>query len=176
MPIYSLGERRFSHSSDEWFIAPSADIIGAVRLGHQANVWFNCVLRADNEVITIGDRCNVQDGSVFHADRNAPLTLEDNVSIGHKVMLHGCTIGAGTLIGMNAVVLNRARIGAGSIVGAHSLVPEDKVFPDGVMLMGSPAKVVRELRPEEKIRVLGIAQNYVDRAARYRLELKLESA
>ena len=176
MPIYFLKERHFTHASDEWFVAPSADIIGAVHLGHQANVWFNCVLRADNEAIHIGDRCNIQDGSVLHVDRNAPLTLGDDVSIAHKVMLHGCTIGPGTLIGMNAVILNRANIGAGSIVAAHSLVTEDKVFPDGVMLMGSPAKVVRELRPEERARALATAQNYVDRAARYRLELKLESA
>lgn len=176
MPVYSLGECRLELVSDEYFIAPSADVIGSVRLGHQANIWFNCVLRGDNGVIHIGDRCNIQDGSVLHADRVAPLHLEDDVSIAHKVMLHGCRIGAGTLIGMNAVILNNARIGAGSIVGAHSLVPEGKEFPDGVMLMGSPAKVVRELRPEERTRVLATAKGYVERAARYRRELKLESA
>lgn len=176
MPIFSLGERRLTCASNEWYIAPTADIIGSVRLGHQSSVWFNCVLRADNADITIGDRCNLQDASVFHVDSNAPLTLADDVSIGHMAMLHGCSIGPGSLIGMGAVILNHARIGAGSIVGAHSLVPEGKEFPDGVMLMGSPAKVVRELRPEEKERILRTARGYADRGAHYRRELKLESA
>jgi len=176
MPIFSLGERRLVCASDEWFIAPGADVIGNVHLGHQASIWFNCVLRGDNAAITIGDRSNVQDGTICHVDRNNPLTLAEDVTIGHKVMLHGCTIGPGSLVGMNAVVLNRARIGAGSIVGAHSLVPEDKVFPDGVLLMGTPAKVVRELSSEEKERILLTAKGYIARSVEYREQLRLEKS
>ena len=174
MPIFSLGERRLMCDSEEYFIAPTATVIGAVRLGHQASIWFNCVLRGDGELITIGDRCNVQDASVLHVDPGLPLHLGNDVSIGHKVMLHGCSIGEGSLVGMNAVILNDAHIGKNSLVGAHSLVPEGKRFPDGVLLMGTPAKVVRELTPEDQARVKQTARNYVLRSGQYRRELKLE--
>lgn len=172
MPIYALGEKTLQRRSETCFIAPTASIIGAVTLGHEASIWFNCVLRADAERILIGDRVNVQDGSILHCDPGKPLILEDDVSIGHKVMLHGCTIGTGSLVGMNAVILNDARIGRNTLVGAHSLVPEGKSFPDGVLLMGSPAKVVRELSPEQQARIKRTAASYVARAALYRQSLR----
>ena len=174
MPVYSIGERRVTCQSDEWFIAPTAAVIGSVTLGHQTSVWFNVVIRSDNEVISIGERTNVQDGSVLHADPGVPLTLGRNVTIGHKVMLHGCSIGDGSLIGMNSVIMNRAVIGAGSIVGSHTLIPEGKTFPEGVLILGSPGKVVREISEEEKDYLLGVAEGYVKRAARYRKELRQE--
>ena len=173
MTIYALGDKRIRFASSEYFVAPSASVIGDVRLGHQASIWFNCVVRADAESVTIGDRVNVQDGSVLHCDPGKPLILEADVSIGHKVMLHGCTIGEGSLVGMNAVILNGAHIGKHSLVGAHTLVPEGKRFPDGVLLMGTPAKIVRELTPEDQLRVARTAANYVARSAQYRQLLKL---
>jgi carbonic anhydrase/acetyltransferase-like protein (isoleucine patch superfamily) len=176
MPIFSLGERRLACASDDYFIAPTASVIGQVKLGHQANIWFNCVLRADGEVIVLGNRANVQDGTIMHSDKGLPIILEDSVAIGHKVMLHGCIIGEGTLVGMNAVVLNGAVIGKNSIVGAHTLVPVGKKFPDGVMLMGTPAKVMRELSPEEQARGRRTCGNYIRRAEEYRRLLKLENA
>ncbi len=172
MPVYSLGERRVSFEGDEWFVAPDASIIGSVTLRNQANVWFNVTIRGDNENITIGERVNVQDASVLHADPGVPLTLGADVCIGHKVMLHGCTVGDGSLIGMNAVLLNRAAIGRHSIVGAHTLIPEGKTFPDGVLILGSPGKVVREITQDEKDWILRIAAGYVNRARRFRQELK----
>lgn len=131
------------------------------------------MLRADGEVIILGDRVNVQDGTIIHSDPGQPCVLENDVAIGHKVMLHGCVIGEGTLVGMNAVILNGAKIGKNSIVGAHTLVPEGKVFPDNVMLMGTPAKVVRELTPEQAGRGRKTADNYAKRAEQYKKELKL---
>ena len=171
MPIYTLKDRQPRFESAEWFIAPTASVIGSLTLGHQANVWFNVVIRADNELITIGERTNVQDGSVLHADPGKPLVLEADVTIGHKVMLHGCRVGAGSLIGMNAVLLNGARVGAGSILGAGALLAENKEIPEGVLAMGAPARVVRPLSRDERDRLLMIAENYVARAARYREEL-----
>ncbi|MSQ69676.1 MAG: gamma carbonic anhydrase family protein [Betaproteobacteria bacterium] len=168
MPIYKLGDRSPVFVSEEWFIAPTAAVIGTVTLGHQASIWFNVVVRSDREIITIGERCNVQDGSVLHADPGFPLRLGRNVTIGHKAMLHGCSIGDGSLIGMNSVLLNGASIGSGCIVGAHSLIPEGKVFPDGVLILGSPGKVVRDLKQEERDFLLGVAEGYVKRAQTYR--------
>jgi carbonic anhydrase/acetyltransferase-like protein (isoleucine patch superfamily) len=157
---------------DEWFVAPDASIAGSVILENQANVWFNVTIRGDNEQITVGERVNVQDASVLHADPGMPLTLGANVCIGHKVMLHGCTVGAGSLIGMNAVLLNRATIGKHSIVGAHTLIPEGKTFPDGVLILGAPGKVVREVTQEEKDWILRIAEGYVQRGRRFKAELR----
>lgn len=171
MPVYSLGERRVEFVGDEWFVAPDASVVGSVTLENQANVWFNVVIRGDNERIIIGPRVNVQDASVLHADPGVPLTLAADVCIGHKVMLHGCTVGAGSLIGMNAVLLNRATIGKHSIVGAHTLIPEGKTFPDGVLILGSPGKVVREVTQEERDWILRIADGYVKRARRFKADL-----
>lgn len=176
MPVFSLGERRLTYASDDFFIAPTATIIGSVRMGHASSIWFNCMLRADGELVSLGDRCNIQDASVLHADDSEPIMLGNDVSIGHKAMLHGCRVGDGTLIGMNAVLLNGSAVGAGSIVAAHSLVPEHKTFPGGVLIMGTPAKVVREISEAEQAALMRIAKNYAARGQRYRRELKLEYA
>ncbi len=149
------------------WIAPSAQVIGDVRLGCSASVWFNAVLRADNEPMTIGARSNIQDGSVLHSDPGSPLTIGEGVTVGHKAMLHGCTVGDNSLIGINAVVLNRAVIGRNSIVGAGALVPEGKVFPDGVLLIGAPARVARELTEEQIARLTLSADHYVWNAQRF---------
>jgi len=127
------------------FVAPSASLIGSVVMHENASVWFNCTLRADNEPITIGENSNVQDGSVLHVDPGFPIEIAANVTVGHKVMLHGCSIGAGTLIGMNAVILNGAKIGKNCLIGANALVTEGMEIPDGSMVLGSPAKVVKQL-------------------------------
>jgi carbonic anhydrase/acetyltransferase-like protein (isoleucine patch superfamily) len=176
VPIYSLGERRVEFRGREWFVAPTASVIGSVVLEDQANVWFNVVIRGDNELITLGERVNVQDGSVLHADPGFPLTLARGVSVGHKAMLHGCTVGEGSLIGMNSVVMNGAVIGKDSIVGSNALVAEGKTFPDGVLILGSPGKVVRELKPEDIAGIRAIADGYVERARRFKAALRLQDA
>jgi len=176
VPIYSLGERKVEFRGREWFIAPTASVIGSVLLEDQANIWFNVVIRGDNALITIGERVNIQDGSVLHADPGIPLTLAREVSVGHKAMLHGCTVGEGSLIGMNSVIMNRAVIGKRSIVGSNTLIAEGKTFPDGVLILGSPGKVVRELRPEEIEGIPGIAGGYVERARRFKAELAPQAA
>jgi carbonic anhydrase/acetyltransferase-like protein (isoleucine patch superfamily) len=169
--IFSLGERRVEFLGD-YYVAPSASVIGSVVLGHNASVWFNCVLRGDNDVITIGDNTNVQDASVLHIDEGVPLTLGANVSIGHKVMLHGCSVGDNSLIGINAVVLNNARIGKNCLVGASSLVTEGKEFPDGTLILGSPARVARSLTETEIENISRIADHYVQKSVLYRAALR----
>jgi len=169
--IYSLGERHVEFRGD-YYVAPNAAVIGSVVLGQNASVWFNCVLRGDNDIITIGDNTNVQDASVLHVDEGVPLTLGDNVSIGHKVMLHGCTVGDNSLIGINAVVLNHARIGRNSLVGASSLVTEGKEFPDGSLILGSPARVARALTEAEIAGLSQIAEHYVEKSGLYRKSLQ----
>ncbi|MBI2960149.1 MAG: gamma carbonic anhydrase family protein [Betaproteobacteria bacterium] len=176
MAVFSLGERRVAFRGDEWYIADNASVVGEVSVGHQASIWFNAVVRGDSETITIGDRCNIQDGSVLHADPGFPLSLGSNVSVGHQAMLHGCRVGEGSLVGINSVLLNGCAIGAGSIVAANSLVPEGKAFPDGVLLLGTPAKIVRELTGAEKADLLRMAEEYVQRARRYREQLQLQPA
>jgi len=168
--IFSLGERQVEFRGD-YYVAPSASVIGTVVLGHNASVWFNCVLRGDNDVITIGDNTNVQDASVLHIDEGVPLTLGANVSIGHKVMLHGCSVGDNSLIGINAVVLNNARIGKNCLVGASSLVTEGKEFPDGTLILGSPARVARSLTETEIMNISRIADHYVQKSLLYRTAL-----
>ena len=169
--IYSLDERHVEFRGD-YYIAPGASVIGSVVLGHNASVWFNCVLRADNDVITVGDNTNVQDASVLHIDEGVPLTLGANVSIGHKVMLHGCSVGDNSLIGINAVVLNHARIGKNCLVGASALVTEGKEIPDGSLVLGSPGKVVRALTDAEIKGISEIAEHYVQQSALYRRSLR----
>lgn len=176
MPIFSLGARRLTHDTDDYFIAPTATLVGSVHMGRTSSIWFDCTLRADGARIELGERCNIQDASVLHADESEPILLGRDVSIGHKVMLHGCKVGDGTLIGMNAVLLNGCSVGAGSIVAAHSLVPEGRHIPDGVLAMGSPARVIRTLSQQEKAGIAGIAANYAARAQRFREELRLELA
>ena len=167
MAIYEL-DGITPRIADSAWVADSAQVMGNVELGEQVGVWFGTVIRGDTEVIRIGARSNIQDANVLHADIGKPLTIGQDVTVGHMVMLHGCTIGDGSLIGIGAVVLNGAKIGKGCLVGAGSLVTENKEFPDGSMIMGSPAKVVRQLT-EEQIAGLRLgAQGYVGNAKRFR--------
>ena len=172
MPLYSIGERRVELLGERHFIAHDATLVGSVVLHSDVNVWFQVVIRADNDRIVIGEGSNIQDGAVLHVDPDFPLTLGRRVSIGHKAMLHGCTVGDGSLVGINSVILNGARIGPGTLIGANSLIPEGKEIPAGVLVVGSPGKVVRELRPEEKENLLDNARGYVERAELYRTKLK----
>jgi len=172
MAIFSIGERRVELRGEHHYIAPDATIIGSVVLEAEVNVWFKVVIRADNDQITIGAGSNVQDGSVLHVDPGYPMRLGRMVSVGHKVMLHGCTIGEGTLIGINSVVMNGAKIGSGSLIGANTLIAEGKEIPDGVLVLGSPGKIVRELKQEDKDYLLGIAHGYVERARFYKQNLR----
>jgi carbonic anhydrase/acetyltransferase-like protein (isoleucine patch superfamily) len=172
MPIYSLGDSRIELRGEGHFIAPSASLIGNVILDSQANIWFNVVIRADNDRIFIGAGSNIQDGSVLHVDAGIPMTLGRDVSVGHKAMLHGCTIGDGALIGMNAVVMNGCRIGRNSLIGANALLPEGKEVPDGMLAIGSPAKVVRPLTEAELKMLVRLPRGYIARAQRYLRELR----
>src|ERR1044071_3354512 len=172
MPLYSIGERCVLLRGAHHYIAPDASVIGSVTLEHEANVWFNVVIRADNDEILIGEGTNVQDGSVLHVDPGYPMKLARRVTVGHKVMLHGCTIGEGALVGINSVVMNGAKIGRSTLIGANTLIAEGKEIPDGVLVLGSPGKIVRELRQEEKDFLLRIAQGYVERSRAYRTNLK----
>src|SRR5687767_3098098 len=146
--IYQLDDRKPVMKGD-YFVAPNAAVIGSVVLEHNASVWWNVTIRGDNDVITLGENVNVQDGSVLHTDGGVQLTLARNVSIGHLVMLHGCTVGENSLIGIGAIILNRVTIGRNCLVGAGSLIPEGKVIPDGSLVLGVPGRVMRSLTPEE---------------------------
>lgn len=171
MAIYELDGHQPELGPNAW-VADSAQVIGKVHLAENASVWFGTVVRGDSEHIRIGRNTNVQDASVLHADPGVPLTLGDNVTIGHQVMLHGCTVGDGSLIGIGAVVLNNAKIGKHCLVGAGSLVTEGKEFPDGSMILGSPAKVVKQLSPEQIAGLQRVAQHYVDNARLFAHKLK----
>lgn len=171
MAIYEL-DGHAPQLGENVYVADSAEVIGRVTLGENASVWSASIVRADSEHIRIGRNCNIQDACVLHADAGVPLTLEDYVSVGHMVMLHGCTVGEGSLIGIGAVVLNHARIGKNCLVGAGALVTEGKVFPDGSMILGSPAKAVKQLSPEQVTHLQSIARHYVENAARFRKSLK----
>ncbi len=166
MAIYALDDMAPQLAPSAW-VADSAQVIGNVELAEDVSVWFGTVIRGDTETIRIGRASNIQDASVLHADIGKPLTIGENVTVGHKVMLHGCTIGDGSLIGIGAVVLNGAKIGKGCIVGAGALVTEGKEFPDGSMIIGSPAKAVRELTPEQQAGLALSAQHYVENARRF---------
>jgi carbonic anhydrase/acetyltransferase-like protein (isoleucine patch superfamily) len=171
MAIYQLDDRipRIDPTS---FIHEYAAVIGLVTLGAGATVWPGATIRGDNEPILIGDNTSVQEGAVLHTDPGCPLTIGRNVTIGHQAMLHGCTIGDGSLIGIQAIVLNRAVIGRNCLLGAGALVTEGKVIPDNSLVLGSPAKVVRELTPEDVQRLQASAASYVRRARQYPLGLK----
>ncbi len=171
MALYQLDGVQPQVHESAW-VADSAQVIGAVTLESDASVWFGAVLRGDTETLRIGKGSNVQDGSVLHADVGQPLTVGESVTVGHQVMLHGCAIGDGSLIGIQAVVLNGARIGRYCLVGAGSLVTEGKEFPDGSMIMGSPARVVRQLTPEQIEGLKRSAASYVENARRFRLGLR----
>ena len=171
--IYQLGERRV-RAEGEYYVADSAMVIGAVLLKANASVWFNAVVRGDNELITIGENSNVQDGSVLHSDPGSPLVIGSYVTIGHKVMLHGCTIGDNTLIGINAVVLNGAKIGRNCLIGANALITEGKEIPDNSMVMGAPGKVVRDLTLQQIEGLRMSALHYVENARRFKRDLRAQ--
>jgi carbonic anhydrase/acetyltransferase-like protein (isoleucine patch superfamily) len=170
--IASLGDREPVIEGSGHFIAPNASIIGSVRLRAGASIWFNAVLRGDNDWIEVGENSNIQDASVLHTDPGIVLKVGNNVTIGHRVMLHGCEIGDGSLVGIGSTVLNTAKIGKGCLVGAHSLVTEGKSFPDGVLIVGSPAKVVRDLTENEQKLLLQSATIYVANARRFVNDMK----
>lgn len=172
---YSLGERKIVCKGDYW-IAPTAVVIGSVVLENNASIWWNCVLRGDSDTLTIGENSQVQDGSVLHADAGFPLTLEKNVSVGHMAMLHGCTIGEGSLIGIKAVILNGARIGKNCLIGAGAFIGEGKEIPDGSLVLGAPGKVVRQLSPEQIRGINRISEHYVQNFKRFRDELKPDAS
>ncbi|OYY62386.1 MAG: gamma carbonic anhydrase family protein [Burkholderiales bacterium 28-67-8] len=170
MAVYRLGETLPSIDSTAW-VADSAQVIGDVHLGDHASVWFVAVLRGDNTRLHIGCRSNIQDGAIVHSDVGSPVHLGDDVTVGHQAMLHGCTVGDGSLIGIQAVVLNGARIGKGCLVAAGAVVTEGKEFPDGSLIMGAPAKVARELTPEQLAGLLRSAASYVAKAQQFKSSL-----
>jgi len=171
MAIYQLGDDAPQIDPSAW-VADTANLIGKVTLGANTTVWYGVTIRGDNEHITIGADSNVQEGTVMHTDMGYPLEIGVGVSIGHQAMLHGCSIGDGALIGIQAVIMNGAKIGKGCLVGAGALVTEGKVFPDNTLIIGSPAKAVRTLTQEDTARLGEIADGYVRRGQLYRSELK----
>lgn len=173
MAIYALDDHAPEvPEAGRYWIAPDAHIIGRVRLALDVGVWFGAVLRGDNELIDIGERSNVQEGAMLHTDVGFPLTVGADVTIGHHAILHGCTVGSGTLIGMGATLLNGARIGDGCLVGANALVTEGRTFPDHSLIVGSPAKAVRPLDPAAIEKLLASAQSYVANWRRYAAGLR----
>ena len=169
MALYDLdGVKPSTPESGNYWVAENATVLGRVILKENASIWFNAVLRGDNDPIEIGENSNIQDGSVLHTDHGVPLTIGKNVTVGHMVMLHGCTIADGTLIGIGSTILNRAKIGKNCIIGAHSLIPEGKVIPDNSLVMGSPGKVVRELDEGAAQMIAASAQVYVDNWKRFK--------
>jgi carbonic anhydrase/acetyltransferase-like protein (isoleucine patch superfamily) len=170
--IYELKGRVPKLLGKPSFIAPNASIIGDVEIHEQASIWFNVVIRADNDKITIGPDSNIQDGSVMHVDPGKPITIGKGVTVGHKVMLHGCDIGDYSLIGINAVVLNGAKIGKHCLIGANTLIPENMVIPDGSMVVGSPGKIKRELTEQQQQMLALGAVHYVHNGKRFEKELK----
>ncbi len=169
--IYSLGDRQPEFEGDGHFVAPSASIIGNVTLKQGASVWFNAVLRGDNDMIEIGRNSNIQDGAVLHTDPGIELIVGENVTVGHRAMLHGCTIGNNSLIGIGSTILNHAKIGGNCLVGAHSLITEGKEFPGGVVVLGSPARIVRELTEQEMDFLKSSVDVYVLNSQRFIREL-----
>ena len=169
---YALGDVRPETEGDAFWIAPSAVVIGKVRLMRDASVWWNAVLRGDNELITIGEGSNIQDGCVCHTDPGYPLTIGKDVTVGHLAMLHGCEIGDGSLIGIGAVILNGAKIGRNCLIGAKALVPEGKEIPDRSLVLGAPGKLVRELSEANLERMKRGARHYVSNGRRYREQLR----
>ena len=165
--LYRLESRRVQLRGKQHFVAPNATVVGSVVLEDQCSIWFNTVIRGDNDLITVGPRSNVQDAAVLHTDAGITLTLGAEVSVGHQAMLHGCSIGDGSLIGIKALVLNRAVIGSECLIGANALVTEGKVIPDRSLVLGSPGRVVRTLTAEEVAGLRAIAAHYVENARRY---------
>ena len=169
--IYSLGDDHVQ-TAEGVFVAPGAHVIGKVVMQQNRSVWFNAVVRGDCDVITIGENSNVQDGSVLHTDVGVPLTIGKGVTVGHKVMLHGCEVGDYSLIGINSVVLNGAKIGKYCVIGANSLITENMQIPDGSLVMGSPAKIIKSIPEQQQKMLEQSAQHYVDNAKRFLTQLK----
>ena len=170
--IYSLGDRKVAFHGDDWFIADNATVIGSVVLQQNASLWFNVVARGDNDVITIGENSNVQDGAILHTDPGILLTIGRDVTVGHLAMLHGCIIGDNSLIGIKSLIMNRAVIGKNCLIGANSLIPEGKVIPDGSLDMGSPGKIVRTLTEQEIENLRLSAGRYVENFKRFKRDLR----
>lgn len=173
--LYQLGDEYVTTEGDYW-VAENAAVIGKVLLKDNASVWFNAVLRGDNELITIGEGSNVQDGAVLHTDPGYPLTLAADVTVGHMAMLHGCEIGEGSLVGINAVVLNGAKIGKNCLIGANALIGEGKEIPDNSMVLGSPGRIVKTLTEEQGLALRLGAKHYVENARRYHNGLQAQPA
>jgi carbonic anhydrase/acetyltransferase-like protein (isoleucine patch superfamily) len=171
MPAYSLGSKQPQLSDPVW-IAPNAAVIGDVRLAANVSIWWQATVRGDNDPITIGENTNIQDGCVLHTDEGVPLDIAANVTVGHKVVLHGCTIGEGSLIGMGAIVLNRAVIGRECLVGAHTLIPEGRVIPDRSLVVGTPGRVVRQLTDEDVANIRAGCESYLKHWREYRDDLR----
>ena len=170
MPVYALGNLIPQIDPQSW-IAPNATVIGQVHLARNVSIWWNTTVRGDTDRISIGENTNVQDGCVLHTNKGIPLDIGRNVTIGHMVMLHGCTVGDDCLIGIGAVLLNRSVIGRNSLVAANTLVLEGKVFPERSLIMGSPGKVIRQLTDEEVARLPGSSERYIKNWQRYQQEL-----
>ena len=170
--IFSLGERRLKTDTDQHFIAPSASLVGSVELGDWASVWFGTVMRADHDVIRIGARTNVQDGCVLHVGDNEPCILGDQVTVGHMVMLHSAHVGDNSLIGNGAILLDNARIGKNVIIAANTLIPPGKEIPDGVVVMGAPYKIVREVTDRDLALIDMSWRHYVENAQRFCRDLQ----
>jgi len=168
---YFLGEHRVTTETEDYWIAPSASVIGKVILHDKASVWFGATLRGDNENIIIGERSNVQDNSVLHTDLGFPLSIGCNVSIGHMVMLHGCIIGDGTLVGIGSIILNGARIGENCLIGANSLITEGKKIPPNSLVMGAPGQIVREITAKDREGLAYASEHYVEQMQLYRERL-----
>ena len=171
---YALADVRVTTDGDDYWIAPNAIVIGKVKLERNASVWWNCVLRGDNELISIGENSNIQDGSVLHTDPGFPLVIGPDVTVGHMVALHGCEITGNALIGIGCIILNGARIGRNCLIGANTLIPEGKEIPDNSMVLGSPGKVVREVTDKQLAMIAESIQRYVDRWKHYRQELRVD--
>lgn len=173
MALYELdGVKVETPASGRFWVAPNAVLLGKVRLEEDASVWFGAVLRGDNELITVGDRSNVQDGCVLHTDPGFPLTIGADCTIGHMVMLHGCSIGRGSLIGIGSIILNGAKIGEECLIGANTLIAEGKEIPPRSMVLGSPGKIIRQLSDDDVKRFGGAAGRYVTNGRRYAAGLK----
>ncbi len=171
--IYTLGDKKIETVGDDFYVAPSASVIGRVRFGLGASVWFNCVVRGDSDWISIGDSTNVQDGTIIHTDEGVPTILGAHVSIGHGAIVHGCTVGDYSLVANGAIVLDRVTIGKNCLIAAGALVPPGRVIPDGSVVMGSPGKIVRATDEDDRVMIERTALHYVERGRMYRRELRV---
>jgi carbonic anhydrase/acetyltransferase-like protein (isoleucine patch superfamily) len=172
--IFTLGSKRLETVDDSYYVAPSAQLIGSVRLGREASVWFNAVLRGDNDWLIIGDGSNVQDGTVIHTDPGQPVEVGTNVTIGHMALLHGCTVGDGSLIANGAMVLDRVRIGKNCVIAAGALVPPGKEIPDRAVVMGAPGRVVRQVSEADLAMIAHATESYRRRSREYRANLSVD--